>query len=386
MPEIDVLRDALDLEFPSHLDRPSDWDEVMLRATARTPPRRRRLVLRLASAAVIIAGVALFAVAPWKSERGLVERARAAVGNGTVVHLLLDEQWGGTVIDLKTGKHELLTVRREVWYDPARGLHEFSSLGGVIESDDLYAKDEVPAARAKQYGFPLRFREALDSGEARVVGSGVISGIPVDWVSVSRTKFMAEGRSHEASQDVAISKETLKPVNFRETVDGKQSFGVRSRVLQVELLPAGAGDFTKKQRPDFYVGSVEGVDKPGTPLSTKEASQRLSGKGLWLGPSFQDAKANLRTFDLRWPGTEIKGLRVQYSGVFVYETDRPTPTMEAAPVPYFPREGKLFLVEQSSGVLQRAGVYISVTAPSEKLLLDAARALRPISAGSGAGG
>lgn len=365
-----------------------DWAGVLADAL---PPSRARVGLKLTLGGAAVAVLLLLVVAPWRgSERisgrvGVLDAAAAALGEGQVVHLVLDEQWGGTVVDMKTGKSTPLIARRDVWYDPARGLHEYSSLGGVVESDDLFAKDEVPASRAKKWGLVLRFREALDSGEARVVGSGTVAGIPVDWISVSRSEFEMDGTKHETSQDVAVSKETHKPVYFRETVDGKQSSSVSSLVLQVQLLPAGEGDFTKEQRSDVYTGPVNGVDDPGKPLSTEEASKRLGGKGLWLGPSFGNVAANLRTFDLSWAGTQIEGLRAIYGGVYIYETDRLHSSMEAAPIPYVPPEGKLFIVDGGSTVLQRDGIYVVLAAPSGKLL-EVAKALRPISAGSAAGG
>lgn len=385
------VKETLDGLVPNPEATP-DWRAVL---TDALPPRRRRVAFQLAVGGGVAVALLLLTLAPWRgSERfagriGVLEGASAALGDGTVVHLVLDEQWGGTVVDLETGKRELLIARREVWYDPARGLHEFSSLGDAIQSDELFGKNDVPAGRVKKYGLLLRLREALDSGEARVVGSGKIAGIPIDWISVSRGQFRGpDDVTRKWSQEVAVSKDTLKPVYFRETVDGKHYPSVSSRVLEAELLPAGDGDFSKKQRPDAYVGPIQGGDDNGTPLTTEEALQRLGGKGLWLGPSFQDAKADVRTFDLKWPGTEIKGLRALYGRIFIYETDRPNSTMEPAPVPYVPPEGKLFVVDVTGhgGVLQRNGIYVLLSAPSKELLLEAARALRPISDGSGAGG
>ena len=46
---------------------------------------------------------------------------------------------------------------------------------------------------------------------------------------------------------------------------------------------------------------------------------------------------------------------------------------------YLPPEGAIVLMPGSAGYLVRDGVYISIRAASEKLVLDAARALRPMS-------
>jgi hypothetical protein len=58
-----------------------------------------------------------------------------------------------------------------------------------------------------------------------------------------------------------------------------------------------------------------------------------------------------------------------------------------APMKYVPPEGSVALRAGVSGYLVRDGVYITIRAADDKLILDAARALRAMpSAGSGAGG
>ena len=58
-------------------------------------------------------------------------------------------------------------------------------------------------------------------------------------------------------------------------------------------------------------------------------------------------------------------------------TDRELLT-RGAPMKYVPAEGSMVLIPGVSGYLIRDGVYITIRASSDKLILDAARALRPM--------
>ena len=116
---IDV-QEALDRLVPEPA-RMSAWEEVL--RDART--RRRSLSLQLAIVTGIVALVALFVVAPWQgTERvGILDRALAAVGDGPVLHVVLRGDWGGTLVDLKTGQRSPLHGEREVWFDPTVGSY-----------------------------------------------------------------------------------------------------------------------------------------------------------------------------------------------------------------------------------------------------------------------
>ena len=153
------VQEALDRLVPKPA-RISAWDEVLRDAR----PRRRSLSVQLALAAGIVALVALFVVAPWQgSERvGVLDRALGAVGDDPITHAVFRGDWGGTLVDLKSGERKSLYGEKEIWYDPSRNLaHEILRFGGAIEHEELYNPDKSAspfAVLARDY------RKALEQG------------------------------------------------------------------------------------------------------------------------------------------------------------------------------------------------------------------------------
>jgi hypothetical protein len=73
--------------------------------------------------------------------------------------------------------------------------------------------------------------------------------------------------------------------------------------------------------------------------------------------------------------------------VLITETADRELLTRGATMKYVPREGTVVLMPGPAGYLLRDGVFVTILAGSDELILDAARALRPMSsAGSGAGG
>jgi hypothetical protein len=228
------VKEKLDLLTPE-TERLPHWDAVLRDAR---PSRARWAAPRLAIVGAVVALAALVAVAPWRESEptGILDRALAAVGDGEVLHVVFRGEWGGTVVDLETGKRTPAYGEREVWYDPKRDLvHQVSRLGGVVEHDSLYErnpKDEELTALWQQY------RGALEGGTARVVGQDVIDGVPVHWIIVRSQMLpdVADNKDHEWAQQVAVSQETYKPVAMRYTRDRKAPEGVTERILRYETV------------------------------------------------------------------------------------------------------------------------------------------------------
>ena len=192
------------------------WDRVLRNAR---PSRVRWAAPRLAIVGAVVGFAALLAVAPWRgAERtGILDRARAAVGGGPVLHVVVQEGWGAHLIDLETSERTWLHGEQEVWYDPARGLHSVSWFGGARQGEQLWRRGEVPRLEARTFGFLAEgYRRALEAGRARVVEQGVVAGTPVYWIRVD-AQVLREG---EWVQDVAVSRETYEPVATRGTRDG----------------------------------------------------------------------------------------------------------------------------------------------------------------------
>jgi hypothetical protein len=436
-----------------------NWDGVLQDAR---PSRARWAAPRLAIVAAVLGVAALFALAPWKTgERtGVLDRALAAVGDGPVLHAVVREGWGGDVIDLKTGERTRINGEREVWYDPGRGLHSVSRFGGVHQGEELWPPGEVPRFLSKTFGLLAEgYPEALEAGRARLLGPGEVFGIPVYWIRVDAEMLPEGNQLHEWAHDVAVSRESYEPVATRETVDGKAGPDRESRVLELELLAKGEGDFTKGAPNPLDGGAFRAG---GQPIELSEAASTLGHQPLWLGPEHSglrlaqvglstttvgrtqetvlqgtaaaEAKAcvakarrmhkrgepprpdclrRLGSFGIRegkvyvekgppiW-GAEHKAVQIVYSNdavsrgpvsifpnyegphVVVHQTTDPHPGFFRGATGYTPPEGSIIVFGRFANLRQN-GIYVAIQASSEELLLSAARALRPLSAGSGAG-
>jgi hypothetical protein len=397
-------------------DLRGDWDAVLRGAGAR---RRRALVRPLAGAAV--AAAALFALAlfqPWESESPtFLERALAAVDDGPVLHVVLRGEWGGTLVDLDTGERTPVYGENESWYDPERNLvHTVLTLGGVVDSEQLYEPIKTPeplAALAKDY------REALRSGTARVAGEGVVEGEPVTWITFHSEQLpdVADGKLHEWTQQVAVSQETAEPVATRETRDGRPGPFTGQRVLSLEMLPAGQGDFSEPSEDSFTSGPF--MYQPfGEELTVEQATDVLRRRPLWSGPRVGQFELSVlgltesKAFD--GPKVVRKGRTVRVVGrgrlvehvrgvVLFYgelgddpatyredvgpREERPHVAITESSRPlrhpgggrYVPPEGSIFLPASGRfGFLETAGLFVTIEAPSEELILRAARSLEPM--------
>ena len=437
--------------------RASDWDAVL--RDARRP--RRPLLLQLAAATVVAGLAVLFLVAPWKgSERiGILDRALAAAGDGPVLHVVFRGGWGGTLVDLKTDERAPVYGEREVWFDPGRNLvHEILRFGGVIESEELYERNEGDRELTSLW---RDYRPALENGTARVVGEDVVDGIPVYWIIVRALMLpdVADHKKHEFAQQVAISRKTYKPVAMKYTRDRQPPPDGIEHILRFETVSPEEADFTSAPEKSLDgVAVMAGSD----PIDISQAGEVLGQTPFWLGREFAGlplAQAQMafsttgrrelirvtgarateireclrrRAIRLRASnlcphrGAELRGEDVYvrgpvkwgsrhtgltlfygsvgddpttfkkedamplYEGPNVILDERTQPVLDRfglASLRYRPPAGSVLLMSGPSGHLVRNGVYISIRAASEKDVLDAARALRPMpSGGSGAGG
>jgi hypothetical protein len=275
------VKDALDvMERAPAPEARGDWEAVLRDAGARRRRRFMRPLAGLAAAATALFALALFQ--PWDSETPTVlERALAAVGDGPVLHVVLRGEWGGTLVDLDTGKRQPVHGESEIWYDTERGLvHSRSLLGGVVQDEEVYRPKEPPA---ELVALGTEYRQALEEGSARIAGQGVVEGQPVYWITSRSEMFpdSADGKLHELAHQVAISRETFEPVATRETRDGEPGpLGTRQRVLLLETLRAGEGDFTATE-----ANSLEGTMFKGSrePIALEQAEEALGRTPLWLG-------------------------------------------------------------------------------------------------------
>lgn len=404
MAEVDELRDALEREYPRLDQRSGDWDDVLRRATT-ARPRRRTWTVRLLLAGAALAALVIALIAPWRSDSGIVGRASAALGDGPVIHVVLRAGTKAHRVDLRTGVSRPVYEEQELWWDPSRGLHQIARFDGMAYADSLTRSLPPPEADPLPLGFTTGYRKALESGKAKVIGDGEIHGHKVTWI-----RFSPGGG---VTFDVAVDRTSAKPVFTRYTAGGDRTFKVERTVLLAESLPRGSGDFDVKPVPQLNKlvlgGGGSGV---GTRVVPGRAVEILRRAPLWLGPRYAGTafKGFLPAFVLRGHGLKNRrdfGVEAVYGQAFAFS---PNPGKRVwARVGQYPRlrfeigfmepnEGKIWRAARAGSLLvyetgdtlpggglpavagytRRNGLYVKVMAPSSKLVVSAARALRPL--------
>ena len=243
----------------------------------------RSLSLQLAVATGIVALVGLFVVAPWEgTERvGVLDRALAAAGDGPVLHVVFRGDWGGTLVDLKTGDRKPLYGEREVWYDPQRDLvHEVSHFGNAIQSEGVYKPQK---ADSQVIAVTRGYRQALENGTAQVASKGSVAGEPVYWVTIRRLMLpdVSDNRDHEFAEEVAVSAETYEPVAFRALRD-RRAFDTQRMGLETRDRRRVRGRFDDEP---WRLAGGPGNDAGKHPIPLSSA-RRYSGERLcgWVAP------------------------------------------------------------------------------------------------------
>jgi hypothetical protein len=416
--EVDELKTALDRDYPRLDGSTADWDEVLKRASKPPPHRRGRATLLVLAGATAVA-VALALIAPWRTETSILDRAAAAIGTGPVIHVVLRSDEQAERVDLASGRSRAAFGEQELWWDPARGFHKIYRFDGKAYVDDLSKRLPPPEEDPIPLGFTTGYRDALESGRAKVIGDGEIVGHKVTWI-----RFYPGGREGGITFDVAVDRETAKPVFTRYTPafggggnrppgyrdDGPVQFG--RQVIVAESLPAGRGNFEPKPVPSrlsIVPGGVGGSGL-GNRVSERRAESILGRPPLWLG--VRHAGLSFGGF---YPAVQILGSdesdRRNVGVEAVYgpglEPSPQTPWVRVAEYPQLrfeigfmlPNEDKvwgtarpgsvlvyssdqvtpgLFVGKVVRGYLRRDGLYVRIAAPTAKQVISAARALRPV--------
>jgi hypothetical protein len=380
-------------------------------AIATTKPgrrsRRRWPALLVASVTVV---VALAAVVVW--ERGgtpsLVERALAAVGEGPVVHVVIEQQTENVHVELESGERIPQLQRIELWIDERRSLeHKLTRIDGRVVDEMLVTPELMasphppvytcawisahPAAARKarvscdpkdaKLGYSPQFdpalanfvdgyRSALRKGTAKQIGKGEIDGNPVTWLSL----LVENGRTAE----IAVEEDTGKPVRVRE----------RSRTYEVLLLETlGASERNFRPREQRRPQPVYGSAGAEGPIPLNKASEWVPG-ALWPGRTIRGRTLSL--VELHFPTTGFGptsgrpaergvGVELRYgdqSPIVIQQSTEPQ--MAYAWYPYaVPREGSV-LLGGFGGWLVQDGVYVHIRNQDPDVVVEVARALRPI--------
>jgi hypothetical protein len=384
---VDELTEAIERATPSYAGRTGDWDGVLARARTDRSARSRDWTR---TALLALAGVlALFLLWPGDDRDAILERARAALGRGPVVHLVL-RSGSYEFYDLGSERLRRIPVERELWFDESRGLRQIERIEGRALDDVLYTA-VGPEVAMQLRGLADVFREALSRGDADVADKETIDGREVHWIEF-RVRYPEVGiPSYDEKQRVAVDAETYQPVIWRAR-------GGDYDILRWETLPRGSGDFAARRTEDGVSGQLGGVTRVG--IRSPAEAQKAMPNALWLGGQFQDlALSSIREVRYEtgpWtqgrPSASVPGLELCYGSaercvLTLAQTSEPHPMAgrghgwRVTPPP-----GTLGLAHGVPvGYLARDGVYVTLLARNEEEVIAAAQALKPISAGSDGG-
>jgi hypothetical protein len=418
--EVDELKRALEREYPYPDDNTADWDEVVRRAAAPSPRGRgRAMVLALAGATAVAVAVAL--IAPWRTESSILDRAAAAIGNGPVIHVVLRADTKAARVDLATGRSHPVYETQEFWWDPARGFHEINRFDGSRYVDHLSEKLPAPDQDPIPLGFASGYRKALESGRAQVLRDGEIVGHEVTWI-----RFYLGGRGPDyPTFDVAVDRETGKPVFVRYTVGGDRTIAFARAVIAAGSLPAGQGDFAPRPvpprervslmgggfgflgrvsasraasilgRPPLWLGASSGglsfsgfhpevriaanttfYSPGGAPLPAKKVPKRLNfGIGAFYGPAAQPLSRNPWAQIAQYSSLKFK------TGFMEPNEDKIWRTARRGSVLVYSNGDVTAAVgggKAVRGYLRKDGLYVKIAAPTAKQVVAAAKALRSV--------
>ncbi len=404
-------------------------------ALVETGARRRspaRGAVLIAVGASVAAAVALLLVSPWQGRAGLVDRALAAVGDGEVLHLVIDwPQVSGTeqLVDIESGQTISHQKRTEIWFDGERDLKRTittldgrtadealeTAQGGWTQGGPIYtcawiAAHPVEATKARVScnanmengttprhipeqppklelalaGFVDGYRTALASGRAQQIGTGDLDGRAVIWLRVALDPAAGLGPT---SQEVAIDAQTSKPVEVKYS-----SGAVAFRVQTAETVPYDAATF---RRPVLVEGQGGGNVSPGTPVALEQAASMLGRPPLWLGrtwdglrlASVEHHRPRLAFFlggKKRVEEADMVSLTYETadggSHVTIYEADRCVLNAAMACGSEAPGEGQVLLRGLFPSALRLGGLWVSVWSGARDPQLgglELARALHP---------
>lgn len=396
---------------------------ALQQAPRRRPRRGLPVLSAVAAVVIVIVGILALLAAPWRESPLTTERALAALGHHPVVHAIVEQpRPRASVIELATGRERPEAHRSEYWYDDERDLLRVRlSVGGVplpggeyLHSPEGFFTDRgvqreqirPPRLDPALGRFASGYKEALDNGEATVVGEEVVDGREAVILRFPEDQVSQDVRV--AAYDVAVDADEFRPFRFRlsSNPDGSppSPWSEAPRVIEIETIPRDPSDFEPphagKPRPAGQTGVEERT------LDPADAAAALGRPAFWPGRAIEGAELTqieLMRLTTRWTdGRTSEG----HALVFQYGVDRRTAHLEGKPslivtesssaeeTPRFdfggamPEPGELRLTgfgnagavdaEMWFGSMQRDGMYISLESPQRSLIVSAAKAMIPL--------
>jgi hypothetical protein len=357
--------------------------------TQKAPRASHRRALSRSAALVAVGAAVLLAVLLWPSSGGrnvILDRALAAIGNGPVLHLVIQAPSGQELVNLRTGRAIVPKVVLESWSDrKMKRFHFLYRVDGKVVAEFRFPQDRtkgthVGAVDPAYVAIWSGYRQALADGKAKIAGKGSLYGHLVYWLRFS-----------SPSNEVAVDRRTFKPIAFRSTTGTGRHFDFR--VLLARTEPFTSSAFRRRtSRPSPFSGvssfSSGGQVAPVGPSSPARPPLRAGSTiaGLELASVQQtqtvtDGKKIINGFDLVYGS--LGGDR---RSLTIHEAKRPDDSAEWSRLP----KGFLRLeIGEGSDSNNRSytiwtaylvvdKVYVSIeSGVSRAAVLEAARALRP---------
>ena len=363
------VAELLDTLVPRY-DGAGDWDHVLrdARLHRRRPLWRPYRLAAVAALVAVIAGV----VALWPAGNGtggtVLDRALAATGEGTVLHMVYEGEQPRTLVDLATGERTELRSQNEIWFDPEAGFRQTESFDGVVQSDTVLGRNEMAEHLTSVYSsLGAGYRAALESGKAQVVGEEIVDGTPVYWIRI------------EDGHDVAVSKDTYQPAYIRVTMNGTPAL---TRIVSYETVEPGSAPLDPQGTPP---GLQDVSTAYGAEVDLADAASLLGREPVWAGSSLHGFPVGT-VRSLRLPTTEgaVSGLSIEYGssggGPHVELIESATAaeglTMLVGVRNYVPPEGTALLAG-SQALVGVDGLVVAIHAPDEATAISVAQLLEP---------
>jgi hypothetical protein len=398
--ELELLRSA----NPVSLEEVPDAPHGLYRRIVVAHPHRRRLPTRILIAAAAACAIALAAtLVPdrFADERqgGVLELALAAVSEGPVIHALVENTESSAVlVDLSSGEETVERERHEYWYDEQRGrIHGRLTIGDeVLNEFQVVEQGPPPAHRA--LAFATHYREALESGKARVIRRETIDGRKTVLLRIDVGSW-TDPRSGQVVQpayveEVVVDADSFKPLRFRHlpgpnTVSGPIHWW---RVITIESIDRDDEDFTAGPPPRPWSKFAPSMDRK---VTVDEAATALGRTALWPGTEIDGVplqRIGVVTTTITWRDgreTQTPSLMIRYEtqgedrrslwmSVGIPGQTPGAGLIDGVAVP----AGKVRLMEGDRGTwfgnVQRHGVYVNLQSQERELIVAAAKALKPL--------
>ena len=310
------------------LDLLRDEPELLAIADAVTDTQHVSHPLRpfRAIAAVMLAAAVIFVLVlavPWDRGDGgrgsVLDRALAAIDSkGPVVHMTMR-------MDAQRGGRTFPSVISESFYDKQQGLVRV-----ISRSEGKVVGDYTAAAAEDEFSFfpgllegAAFYKQALASGDARIVGNGVWDGQPVYWLELEKGGGLI--------LRIGIARDSYRPMVFR--------------ALNPDGTPAGAQV------------AILGFDYVSDAQAAFDNDASVLATGRVLGPDCRPAKARVDAFlaDERDAG-EIATVRTRPDGKFVLMANpRRSPIREALAKSNGPLKVEVAAIANKDGVPKLIG-------------------------------